>query len=625
MTMKTTRIVTTLLITAILSFTSTLTFAESPTYKSRADIPAEYKWNLQTLYKNETQWKQDVYKAKKLADRFAKKEEKLDSDKEILTLLEDYFELFRLMEKIFVYSRINLDVDISNTSAQGLSDEGQNMMIYVVERTAWFSNELQAIEKEKWEKLLESPKLKPYYTHLKDTYEDKVHSLPPEMEKMLIKTMPIVNAPSELFTMMSKDLVLPSFTVKDKVYEMSAPLYSVYMSSKDRDVRKAAFQTYYQTLGSYQDTFASMLANIVKANNFFATTRNYPSSLEAHLERNDIDPKVYTQLIDTVEEGLPLFHRYLKLKEKYVGIDGSMHMYDLSAPSPFTKEEKIPYEEAKEIVIKGLSPIGDAYLKTLSQGLSSNWVDVYNTPGKATGAYQIGSYDSHPFVLLNYQGLPSDVLTLAHEMGHAMHSYFSNQNQPYQDARYVTFTAEVSSTLQEHLLHKQLMDEATTKEEKIHALYQYLEDFRVTLFRQTQFAEFEKIIHEMGQNEEPLHAEAIKGVYYDLNKKYYGKDMEVDKEIAMEWARVPHFFHSSFYTYQYATSFAASAALAEQLEEGGSEAQNKIVKELFSSGGSLPPIDILKRAGVDMSTKEPIEESLKRFEELVDEFEELLK
>lgn len=622
--MKTTRIITTLLITVILGFTTNLTYAENPAYKSRSEIPSEYKWNLQTLYKNETQWKQDVYKARKLADRFAKKEEKLESDKQILHLLEDYFELFRLMERIFVYSRINLDVDISNTSAQALSDEGQNMMMYVVERTAWFSNELQAIDKDKWDSLMKSPKLEAYYKHLNDTYDEKMHSLPPEMEKMLIKTMPIVNAPSELFTMMSKDLVLPSFTVKEKSYEMSAPLYSVYMSSKDREVRKAAFQTYYQTLGNYQDTFASMLANIVRANNFFATTRNYPSSLDAHLEGNDVDPKVYTQLIDTVEEGLPLLHKYLKLKEKYVGID-AMHMYDLSAPSPFTQEEKIPYEEAKDMVIKGLSPLGETYLKALSNGLSSNWVDVYNTPGKATGAYQIGSYDSHPFVLLNFQGLPSDVLTLAHEMGHAMHSYFSNKNQPYQDARYVTFTAEVSSTLQEHLLHKQLMDEAKTKEERLHALYQYLEDFRVTLFRQTQFAEFEKIIHEMGQKEEPLHADAIKSVYYDLNKKYYGKCIEVDKEIAMEWARVPHFFHSSFYTYQYATSFAASAALAEQLEAGGAEAQNKILKELFSSGGSLPPIEILKRAGVDMSKKEPIEESLKRYEELVNEFEELLK
>jgi oligoendopeptidase F len=621
--MKTTRIITTIFMTIMLGFTSTFTYAESPAYKSRSEIPSEYKWNLQTLYKNETQWKQDVYKAKKLADRFAKKEEKLDSDKQILHLLEDYFELFRLMEKIFVYSRINLDVDISNTSAQALSDEGQNMMMYVVERTAWFSNELQAIDKDKWDSLMESPKLKQYYNHLKDTYDEKIHSLPPEMEKMLIKTMPFVNAPSELFKMMSKDLVLPNFTIRDKVYEMSAPLYSVYMSSNDREVRKAAFQTYYHTLENYQDTFASMLANIVKANNFFASTRNYPSSLEAHLEGNDIDPKVYTQLIETVEGGLPLLHRYLKLKEKYVGID-AMHMYDLSAPSPYTPDEKIPYEDAKDIVIKGLSPIGETYLKTLTKGLSSNWVDVYNTPGKATGAYQIGSYDSHPFVLLNYQGLPSDVLTLAHEMGHAMHSYFSNKNQRYQDARYVTFTAEVSSTLQEHLLHKQLMDEAKTKEEKLHALYQYLEDFRVTLFRQTQFAEFEKIMHEMGQKEESLHADAIKSVYFDLNKKYYGKSIEVDKEIAMEWARVPHFFHSSFYTYQYATSFAASAALAEQLEAGGADAQNKILKELFSSGGSLPPIEILKRAGVDMSKKKPIEESLKRYEELVDEFEELL-
>jgi oligoendopeptidase F len=622
--MKKKQKLTTIILAIMLCFTATITKAESPAYQTRAEIPVDLKWNLHTLYKNESAWKQDVQKVKKLAERFAKKEQVLESEKQILSVLEDYFQLYRLVEKVYVYSRLNLDIDLSNTAAQALSDEGQNMMMYAVERTAWLSNELQAIDKDKWKKLIKSEKLKPYYNFLIETYEEKQHSLPPEMEKMLIKTMPIVKAPSELFTMMSKDLMLPNFTVQEKEYPMSAPLYAVYMTSKNREVRKGAFQTYYKTLENYQDTFASMLANIVKANNFFAATRQYPSSLEAHLERSDVDPKVYTQLIETVEEGLPLLHKYLTLKEKYAGID-SMHMYDLSAPSPFTVEDKIPYETAKDIVIKGLSPLGEAYLKTLSHGLNTNWVDVYSTPGKATGAYQISSYDTHPFVLLNYQGLPSDVLTLAHEMGHAMHSYFSNKNQVYQDARYVTFTAEVSSTLQEHLLHKQLMDEAKTKEEKLHALYQYLEDFRVTLFRQTQFAEFEKIIHEMGQNEEPLHAEALKAVYYNLNKKYYGKSIEVDKEIAMEWARVPHFFHSSFYTYQYATSFAASAALAQQLEEDGAEAQTRILKELFSSGGSLPPLEILKRAGVDMSKKAPIEESLKRYEELINEFEELLE
>ncbi|CAG9621483.1 oligoendopeptidase F [Sutcliffiella rhizosphaerae] len=598
--------------------------SESHTFKSRADIPDEYKWNLQNLYNNEKEWRQDVQQVKKMAEKFSKKEEKLTNDKQILKLLKEYFTLSQKIEKIFVFSRINLDVDIGNTKAQALSEEGQNMMMYVVERTAWFSNEIQSMEDNHWAEVMQSQILKPYQSFLKETYDEKIHSLSPEMEKMLIKTMPMVNAPSELFTMMSKDLVLPSFTIEEKEYELTAPLYTKYMTGKNRKVREAAFKTYYGTLEKYQDSFASMLSNVVKGNNFFATARQYSSSLEAHLERNQVDPKVYDQLIETVEDGLPLLHRYLKLKEKYIGID-SMQMYDLSAPSPYTKTERIPYEEAKEIVVKGLAPIGTNYVKELSKGLDSKWVDVYHTPGKATGAYQIGSFDSHPYVLMNYQGLQNDVLTLAHEMGHAMHSYFSNKNQPYHDARYVTFTAEVASTLQEHLLHKQLLKEATTKEEKLHALYQYLEDFRVTLFRQTQFAEFEKIIHEMGQNEEPLHAEALKKVYLDLNKKYYGKGMEVNNEIAMEWARVPHFFHSSFYTYQYATSFAASAALAEQLEEDGIKAQKRIQYELFSSGGSLPPLEILQRTGVDMSKKQPIVESLNRYEELLNEFEKLLK
>ncbi|WP_078379885.1 oligoendopeptidase F [Sutcliffiella halmapala] len=612
-----------LLVLCLMLALTTSVYAERQTYANRKEIPEAYKWKLDSLYTSPQQWKEDTKKVKKLADSFAKKEEQIQSDKQILSLMEDYFDLFRLVEKIYVYARVNQDVDISNTGSQELSNEAENMMMYVVERTAWLSNELQAVDKKEWKRFMKSEKLAPYRYYLQQTYEEKKHALPNDMEQLLIKTMPIVNAPSELFTMMSKDLVLPSFTVQDKEYSLTAPLYGVYMSSPDREVRKGAFQTYYHTLENYQDTFASMLANIVKANNFFAETRNYPSALEAHLLASEVDPKVYTQLIDTVNEYLPLLHDYLILKKKYVELD-SLHMYDLSAPSPFTPEEEIPYEKAKGIVLKGLTPLGEAYLNTLSKGLAENWVDVYTTNGKATGAYQIGSYDAHPFVLLNYQGMPHDVLTLAHEMGHAMHSYFSNKAQPYHDARYVTFTAEVSSTLQEHLLHKQMIKEAKTKEEMLHALYQYLEDFRVTLFRQTQFAEFEKIIHEMAKNEEVLHADAIKSVYYDLNKKYYGKAVEVDPEIAMEWARVPHFFHSSFYTYQYATSFAASAALAQQLEEDGKEAQARILKELFSSGGSKPPLEILKRAGVDMSKKEPLDETMLRFARLMKQFQVLL-
>ncbi|WP_223702256.1 oligoendopeptidase F [Sutcliffiella deserti] len=612
-----------LIIVSLLLFLPTGAYAERQTYSTREEIPAAYKWKLEGLYSSQQQWKKDVNKTKKMADRFFEKKKPIENDEQIKSLLEDYFELYRAVENIYVYARLNQDVDISNTKSQELSDEAQTMMMYVVERTAWLSNELQAVDKKKWNRLLKSENLKPYHYFLQQTYKEKDHALPNEIEQLLIKTMPIVNAPSELFTMMSKDLVLPSFTVKDKEYSLSAPLYSVYMSSSDRELRKAAFETYYRTLENYQDTFASMLANIVKANNFFASTRNYSNALEAHVVGSEVDPKVYTQLIDTVSEYLPLLHKYLQLKKEYIELD-SLHMYDLSAPSPFTAEKEISYEKAKNIVVKGLTPLGEAYLKTLSKGLEENWVDVYSTRGKATGAYQIGSYDAHPFVLLNYQGLPSDVLTLAHEMGHAMHSHLSNQAQPYHDARYVTFTAEVSSTLQEHLLHKQLMREAKTREEKLHALYQYLEDFRVTLFRQTQFAEFEKIIHEMAQNEQVLHADALKNVYYDLNKKYYGNGIEVDKGIAMEWARVPHFFHSSFYTYQYATSFAASAALAQQLEDDEEDTQERVLNELFSSGGSRPPLEILKRAGVDMSKKAPLEETMVRYEKLIEQFEELL-
>ncbi|WP_096153506.1 MULTISPECIES: oligoendopeptidase F [Bacillus] len=593
-------------------------------YSTRDEIPVQYKWNLTKLYKDEASFQKDVKKLKKLADTFSKKEKAINLDDHLESLLQEYFQLYRLFEKVYVYARLSFDVNMSDPTAQQRSNELDAVSVYVVERTNWFSNEIQAIPKKEWKKLISSNLLQPYTYYLKEVYEEKDHSLPKEVEDILIQTMPFLHAPSEIFTMMSKDLQLPSFKVKEEEYYLTPQMYNVYMSSDDRELRLAAFTSYYDTLGKYQDSFATILANIVKANNFFATTKKYDSALEASLVSKDIDPKVYTELINTVNDYLPLFHRYLLLKQKYTGLD-EMYVYDLGAPPKTTvREAEVPIEEARKLVKDGLDPLGEEYTKKIEYAFDNNWIDVFTTKGKATGGYQLSFYDGDPSILINYQGSHQDVMTLAHELGHALHSYQSNKSQPYHNARYVTFTAEVASTLNEHLLHQKWINEAKSKEEKLQAMYRYLEDFRVTLFRQTQFAEFEKEIHETLQNGESLHAEAIKDIYFSLVEKYFGKDVKMDERVAMEWARVPHFFHSSFYTYQYATSFAASAALAEQLKEEGEDARTRISDNLLAAGGSKPPVDILKDAGVDMSNKKPIVQTMKRFEQLLDEFEEML-
>ena len=595
-------------------------------YSTREDIPVEYKWNLQKFYKDEASFDKDVKELKKLADNFSQKEKSIESANQLEALLQDYFQLYRLFEKVYVYARLSFDVNMSDPVSQQRSNELDAVSVYVVERTNWFSNEIQAIPKKEWKKLISSNVLQPYTYYLKEVYEEKEHSLPKEVEDVLIQTMPFLHASSEIFTMMSKDLQLPSFKVKDEEYYLTPQMYNVYMSSDDRELRQAAFNAYYDTLTKYQDSFATILANIVKANNFFASTKNYDSALEASLLSKDIDPKVYTELINTVNDYLPLFHRYLKLKQKYTGLEEEdMYVYDLGAP-PKTSviESEVPIEQARKLVTEGLDPLGETYTETLKYAFDNNWIDVYPTKGKATGGYQLSFYDGDPNILINYQGTHQDVMTLAHELGHALHSYQSNKNQPYHNARYVTFTAEVASTLNEHLLHQKWISEAKTKEEKMQAMYRYLEDFRVTLFRQTQFAEFEKDIHESLQKGESLHAEAVKNIYFSLVKKYFGEDVKMDDGVSMEWARVPHFFHSSFYTYQYATSFAASAALAEQLKAEGENARTRISDNLLASGGSKPPVEILKNAGVDMSNKKPIVQTMKRFEQLLDEFEEML-
>ncbi|UFJ39195.1 oligoendopeptidase F [Brevibacillus humidisoli] len=595
-----------------------------PVYENRAEIPAEYKWKLEHIYANQEVWEADVKKAEQLANDFVKHQGKLgESAANLLKALEDYSALNRLHDKLYVYANMGLDANMSNPQLQELANRAENLSTLVREKTSWLVPEIVEIADDKINHYLSDEKLTAYKGFLEDVLRAKPHSLSVEMEQLLAKATPVAGAAENIYGMLSKDVTFPTIKDEDgKDVQLTRANFISYMDSKDRNVRKAAFEAYYRTLAKFRDTFAQTLASEVKANNFYATTRKYDSALEASLHPNNVPPEVYDQLIETVNAHLPLLHRYMELKKQMLGVD-ELHMYDIYTPIAPADDRYIPYEEAKQIVLDGLKPLGDEYVKTLAEGFNGGWVDVYSTDDKRPGAYQWGAYDTHPYVLLNYQGTMDDVFTVAHEMGHAMQTFYTNEAQPYISSNYPTFTAEVASTMNETLLFKSLYANAKTKQEKMYLLNQYLENFRGTLFRQTQFAEFEKVIHEREAAGETLNAETLKQIYLDINKKYYGPAMISDEEIAMEWARIPHFYYN-FYVYQYSTSFAASVALAQQVLDEGEPAVNRIRDHFLAAGNSAPPIEVLKAAGVDMSTAEPIQQAMDVFEETLDELERLI-
>lgn len=594
-------------------------------YENRREIPNQYKWKLETMYRNQKEWEEDVHKVVRESEKFKRKYKgKLTkSPSHMKKALDDLLVLSRMEEKAYIYAQLAFDVNQSNPALQSMTDKSENMSTALYENTSWFKPEVISIPKRQMKKYLKDVELSKYKKVLKNMMHSKSHTLSKEMEGLLAKVSPMLGTGSNFYEMLEKDLRFPAILDEN---QQKVPLtranYPAFMENKNREVRRVAFQTYYGTLANFQDSFAETLGTEVKADNIYAKVRHYPSALEASLQANHIPVKVYDNLIKSVHKGLPQLHRYMKLKKKMLAVE-KLHMYDIHVPVMAEGSSYIPYERAQEMVLAGLKPLGKQYTKQIKQAFQNGWVDVYATEDKRSGAYQWGAYDAHPYVLLNYQGTKNDVYTLAHELGHAMNSFYSNKKQPYITSGYTTFTAEVASTLNETLLWNHEYKQAKSREEKISLLNQRLEDFRTTLFRQTQFAEFEEQIHELEQRGESLNAETLKKLYLDINKKYYGPAVESDQEIAMEWARIPHFYNS-FYVYQYATSFAASAALSQQIMKEGTQAVTRIQDKLLSAGGSRSPILMLKETGIDMSKSQPIDEAMEVFGETLDELEKLL-
>ncbi len=590
----------------------------------RTEISQEYKWKIEDLYATNEVWEEDFAKLQKGIEELKNFEGTLGQSAEnLLKMQEKCDELNQLAEKVYVYANQRLHEDMGDTLYQGLSGRAQMLLVQMSEAASYIEPEILAIPEEKLEEMMKKEGLRKYETYFRRLLRRKEHILSKEMEELLAGVDEVAEGPKDTFMMFNNaDIKFPVIKGEDgEPVEITHGRYVKLLESQNRDVRKAAFEGLYGAYGKFKNTLAATYRANVKQAGFFAKARKYESSLKAALAGSHIPVEVYDSLIESVHAHLPALHEYVKVRKEKLGVE-ELHMYDLYVPMVGEADKKIPYEEAKEIVLNGLAPLGEDYLELLKKGFNEGWIDVYENEGKRSGAYSWGAYGTHPYVLLNYQDNLNNVFTLAHEMGHALHSYHSDETQDYIYAGYKIFVAEVASTCNEALLIRYLLDHSKDDIEKAYLLNYFLEQFRSTLFRQTMFAEFEKLAHAKSEAGEPLTAEVLCDIYYDLNKKYFGDEIVVDKEIALEWSRIPHFY-TPFYVYQYSTGFSAAIAISSKILKG-EEGIVENYKKFLSSGSYLDCIDLLKICDVDMTTKEPVEEALKVFENTLEEFAKII-
>lgn len=592
--------------------------------KSREEISNEYKWNIEKIYKDSTAWEEEFKSLKENSKNILKFQGTLknkDSLKEYLVLDES---LSRTLEKLYVFAHMKSHEDTQNTEFQSIASKIDVFMAEFASYTAFFIPEILSLDENEVYSMINSDKeLKIYETFFKTIFKEKPHILSKEVEEVMASVSNSLGAPESIYSILTNADI--SFgTIKDdegNLVELSEGNYSNFIKSKNREVRENAFKLLFDTYKKYEDTIAKTLTSSIRNAVFVAKTRKYNSTLEASLNPNDIPVNVYTNAVNTIDENLKSLHRYVSLKKKLLKLD-QIHMYDLYVPVIDTPKENIEFNDAVSLVKEGLNPLGEEYLGIFDEGIKNGWVDVYENKGKRSGAYSWGSYDTMPYVLLNYNYSLNDVSTLAHEMGHSIHSYYTRHNQPYVYGNYTLFCAEVASTTNEILLINYLINKETDKNKKLYLINQELEQIRTTVFRQLMFAEFELVTHKTLESGEDLTSKDLNKIWLDLNKKYFGDEIVIDENIEIEWARIPHFY-SHFYVYQYATGYAAASSFATSIlnkEENAVETYKKFLK----AGGSLYPVDTLKMAGVDMTTEKPLKSTIERFNKLLDMLEELI-
>ncbi|KEZ53477.1 oligoendopeptidase F [Metabacillus indicus] len=595
------------------------------TLPKRSEIAAEDTWRLEDIFKNDEAWESEFKEVKAALPKMEEYKGKLgDSSDAFLEALTYQDSVMERLGKLYTYAHMRYDQDTGNSHYQGLNDRAANLYTQASSVSSYMIPEILEMDEAKIKDFLqEKEELKVYGHTLDEINRQRPHVLSAEQEAMLAQASDVLSSSSNTFGMLNNaDLEFPSIKDEDgEEVEVTHGRYIRFLESEDRRVREDAFKAVYGTYDKYKNTFASTLSGAVKKDNFYATVRNYSSAREAALSNNNIPEEVYENLVKTVNDNLHLLHKYIELRKKVLGLQ-ELHMYDLFTPLVKDVKMKVPYAEAKDYLLKGLAPLGDEYIAILNEGFENRWVDVHENKGKRSGAYSSGTYGTNPYILMNWQDNVNNLFTLAHEFGHSVHSYYTRNSQPYQYGHYSIFVAEVASTCNEALLNDYLLKTIDDKKKQLYLLNHYLEGFRGTVFRQTMFAEYEHAIHKKAQDGEPLTPDLLTELYYDLNKKYFGEHLTVDEEIGLEWARIPHFYYN-YYVYQYATGFSAATALSKQILEEGEPAVKRYI-EFLKSGSSDYPIEVLKKAGVDMTSKEPIEEALKVFEEKLNEMEQLL-
>ncbi|NLL73354.1 MAG: oligoendopeptidase F [Clostridiales bacterium] len=591
----------------------------------RSEVNKESKWAIEDLYLSDDLWQDEYDKLGNMLTKVSEYRGKLsESAKILLDFMKLSDELRMMMERVYVYANQKYHEDTANPVYQDLADKSGVLMVQMDSVFSFAVPEILSIPEEKLKQFMEDEKdLSLYEFYFKNILRRKPHVLTAEGEALLADAGEMAISPDNIYSKFNNaDIKFPEIEDENgELVRITHGRFIQLLESEDRRVRRDAFNGLYSTYEGFKNTLAATFSSNLKQEFFFTKARNYNSNLEKALNDSNVPVDVYTNLIEAVHDNMGLMHRYVSLRKKLLGVD-ELHMYDLYAPLVQDVKMDLPFEEAKKIVAEGLVPLGEEYQKILHEGFNNRWIDVYENENKRSGAYSWGAYGVHPYVLLNYNGSLDNVFTLAHEMGHAIHSYYSDKVQPYVYAAYKIFVAEVASTCNESLLINHMLKNTDDKIEKAYLINHFLDKFKGTLYRQTMFAEFEMITHKMAEEGQSLTADTLCKIYHDLNVAYYGDDIVVDPEIDMEWARIPHFY-DAFYVYQYATGYSAAIALSRRILQEGKPAVDDYMRFL-SSGGSNYPIELLKEAGVDMNTKEPVNQALKLFEELLDQMEELM-
>ena len=595
----------------------------------RSKVPDEYKWDLTAIYPSDQAWRAAKEKLAAELPRLQKFQGTLASSASRLAdALDTQSSFDKELTRLFVYASMNSDQDTRVSTYQAMQQEMIQLGSVLGAESAFIEPEILKMDNTTIERFLaQEPRLHTFRHYLDDIARRRAHTLSSAEEKLLASSSVMASGPSSVYGIFADaDFPYPSVTLSDgKTVKLDKAAFALTRASRSREDRQKVMEAFFSALGKYRATFGSMMNSNVQTSVFYAHARNYDTSLQAALDEPNIPISVYSRLVDGVNRNLPTFQRYLKLRQRMMGLS-ELHYYDLYAPLVSSVDTKYPVDVAEHNILEALVPLGSEYSAGAKRAFTERWIDMYPTEGKTSGAYSNGgAYDVHPYMLLNYNGKYDDMSTLAHELGHTMHSYFSNKTQPYPLSSYPTFVAEVASTFNEALLIdymlKQIKDDAT----RLSLLGNYLESIKGTVFRQSQFAEFELRMHEMVEKGQPLTGDSLSKLYGEIVKKYYGHDQGiciVDDYIANEWAYIPHFYNS-FYVFQYATSFTASSALSEKVLSGEPGATERYLK-FISAGKSKYPIELLRDAGVDMTTDEPLELTVKKMNRVMDEMEKLL-